>query len=558
MPTVPTIPGTTQVNTPDAGVKLDYGALNAPNRAKQVLAGAIGDVGEKLNQFSQKLQATVNYGIAADADRQMRQATADFQASRAGRNDPDNWAGEWKETASKTWEKINDTHAMGPALKRNLTQNYLDWQQSNGVEVNMLANKKRIGLAVDHATGLVDEAAKDGHVDAIASAYDPLVKLGAITPDHAKLLIQEGMQKSDRYAADRYIAANPVAGEKYLMETDAKGKYVNFQHMDDNTRVTVAFQAHRFAQMKMADVATGFFNQRQEFLNQEPGESVPDVNPSEVRQAVASGYMTPAAAKAYLKPPKPDFDPQAAADLKREIMNTDFSTDQGNLENFSFMAKIAGVAAGNKEAMSELQQTLKLKSDPKSELNSAPSKRFFAEATKAGPSMFLSPEITKAPGESYFSAIAAANSKLATAASAAAKYSADDQSDAAVASRDALKFARAAAAAANRTTPKHSHKELDNLGTPEERKAAESAYSDYLDQMTSFIKQKADSGKPATALEINDYSAELRKPYVMAAAAHAVTSPVISRPNVTEEEYKAMKPGETFYWNGQAKIKAKK
>lgn len=530
MPNVLTVPGSERVSTPSTGVKLDFGTLNEPNQARAGYAAEIGQAGQQLNEFGQKLQATVNYGIAADADRQMRQATADFQASRAGRNDPDNWDSEWKDMASKTWSNINDSHPIGPQLKRQLTQNYIDWQQSNAVEVNMMANKKRIGLAVDHTTMAVDEAAKDGHQDAIMAAYEPLVKLGAITPDHAKLLVHEGLAKADRYAADRYIAANPVAGEEHLMETDKDGKYVNFPHMDDNTRVTVAFQAHRFAQMKMAETATNFFTQRQEFLNQDPGEEIPDVNPADVRKAVADGYMTPAAAKSYLKPPKPTFDPKAASDLKREIMNTDFSTDQGNLENFSFMAKIAGVAAGNKEAMAELQQTLKLKSDPKSELNSAPSKRFFAEATKAGPSMFLSPELTKAPGESYFSAISAANAKLATASANTAKYTADDQSDAAVAAREEAKFAKAAADAAKRTTPKHSVKEIEALGTPEEKQAAESAYSDYLDQMTSFIKQKAQAGKPATALEINDYAAELRKPYVMAAAAHAVAAPVASKP----------------------------
>ena len=328
---VPTVPGSGQVRTPTADTKLDFRALNAPNEAAAGFGQTVQQVGSAVGDFAQKLQGAVNYGIAADADRQMRQASADFQASRAGRNDPDSWGTEWNETASKTWANISDQHAIGPSLKRQLTQNFNDWKQGNAIEVGMLVNKKKITLAVDHTAGLVDEAAKDGHPEAIQTAYEPLVKLGAITPDKAKLLTQEGLEKMDRYAADRYISQNPVQGEDYLMAKDKSGAYVNFPHMADDTRVTLAFQANRFAQMKRSEVAVNFFNQRQAFLTQDPGEAIPDVNPNEVRQAVAGGYMTPSAAKVYLKPPKGDFDPQAASDLKSEIMNTDFKTDQGNL-----------------------------------------------------------------------------------------------------------------------------------------------------------------------------------------------------------------------------------
>ncbi len=483
---------------------MDFNALNAPNQAKQELAGAIGQAGRQLGEFGQKLQATVNYGIASDADRQMRQATADFQASRAGRNDPDNWKSEWQETASKTWDNINNSHAISPQLKRQLTQNYLDWNQSNAVEVNMLANKKRINLAVDHTSLAVDEAAKDGHADAIVSAYDPLVKLGAITPDHAKLLVQEGLQKADRYAADRYISANPVQGEDHLMETDKNGKYVNFPHMDDNTRVTLAFQAQRFSQIKRAQVATDFFNQRQAFLSQDPGENVPDVNPKDVRQAVVDGYLSPAQAKAYLKPPKPEFDPQAAADLKTEIMGTDFASQQGNLKSYEFMAKIAGVSQGNKEAMADLQQTLKRKTDPKDSLNSPVGKDALAiidDSFKKGLYGHYEKTIPADPNDP--------DSKPKTVTDAKAY-------------------------AAARQIQQHN-----------------------LDAVDKFLHDNPDASREDTF----KFLSSLNEKPVAAKGAQIFGGqrtplfPKAQKPNVTEAEYKALKSGNSYWWNGEKKTK---
>lgn len=496
-----------QVNTPMTGVKADFSQLDAPNRARAALGGAIGEVGAQVGEFAQKLQATVNYGIAADADRQMRQATADFQASRAGRNDPDNWGEEWKKMSDQTWSNINDTHAVGPALKRQLTQNYKDWQQANAIEVNSMANQKRIGLAVDHTALAVDEAAKDGHADFIQGAYDPLVKLGAITPDHAKLLVQQGLEKADRYAADRFISANPVMGEAHLMETDPKGKYVNFPHMDDNTRVTLAFQANRFAQIKRAQVASGFFQQRQDFLSQDPGDGVTDVNPDEVRQAVKDGYLAPAQAKPYLKPPKADFDPKAAADLKGEIMGTDFSTDQGNLRAYEYMAQIAGVAAGNKDAMSDLQQTLKRKTDPKDSLNSPVGKDAL---------QIIDDSFKKGLYGQYEKTIPA---------------DANDPESKPKIVTDAKAYAAA------RQVQQHN-----------------------LDAVDKFLHENPTASREDTfkfLSSLNEKPVAAKGSQLFGGAPVAPLFPA-QKANVTQAEYDGLKPGQSYYWNGEMRTKKAK
>lgn len=128
MPSIPTVPGTTRVATPSPNLKLDAGPLNAPAQAAMNMGQAFGRVGQQVGEFGLKLQEAKNYGIAADADRQMRQEAADFQASRAGRDDEENWESEWNDRSDALWGRLNDTLPLSPVLKRQLSENYKNWK----------------------------------------------------------------------------------------------------------------------------------------------------------------------------------------------------------------------------------------------------------------------------------------------------------------------------------------------------------------------------------------------------------------------------------------------
>jgi hypothetical protein len=507
MPQIPTVPGSYRVNTPDAGVKMDFGTLNQPNVAAGNMGRAVGEVGREVGGFALQLQQAKNFGVAADADRQMRQAAADFQASRVGRTDEENWGNEWKEKSDQLWSGLQDTLPIGPDLKKQLTVNFKNWQSANAIEVQTIANRQRINRAVDRIGLDADEAAKDGGPEAaahISQVFDGAVHHQLMLPEVAEKMKRQYMGKVDRYAADRFIAANPIAGEEHLMETDAKGKYVNFPHLDDNTRVTLAFQAHRFAQMKMADTATGFFTQRQAFLNQDPGEGIPDVNPDDVRQAVASGYMTASAAKAYLKPPKPSFDPKAAAELKQEIMSTDFTTSQGKVAEFEYMAKIAGVAAGNTEAMQRLKETLNRKLDPKSSLNSPDGK----DAVE-----IINDSFKKGLYGEYEKTIPA-----------------DDKDP--------------------NAKPK-------TVTDPKAYASAREIQQRNLDAVDEFLHKHPDATREETFKFLSSLN---EKPVAQKGAQifGGQSSPVYpkpAKPNITKEEYDALKPGDSYNWNGKQQIK---
>src|ERR1035437_10141546 len=144
MANIPTFRGTAQVKTPSMGGKQTFGAFNEANEAKMQMADAVRQVGEQVSAFSQKLQAAKNYGIAADASRQMQAKWGEFVDARKGRDDEENWVKEWQDTATNLRSSVYDQHSPGPALKRQLDQNFKDWELTNTIETKTIANKKAI------------------------------------------------------------------------------------------------------------------------------------------------------------------------------------------------------------------------------------------------------------------------------------------------------------------------------------------------------------------------------------------------------------------------------
>lgn len=236
MAVIQTVPGSETVSTPPAGVKLNYDALNAPNRAKQDLAGAFSYASAKVDEFGQQIQAVKNFGIAADADRTMRQATADFQASRAGRTDEDQWGQEWKDKAAAVQDQILSNQGAGPDLRRTLSNNLKNWNQSNAIEVQTIARKQMINRSVERASLAADEAAKSGDEQGVLNALTPLVKIGAAYPEKVQAMVKNYTDKIDQYKADNFIENNPVKAVDWLREKDADGEYANVTRINPDQR----------------------------------------------------------------------------------------------------------------------------------------------------------------------------------------------------------------------------------------------------------------------------------------------------------------------------------
>ncbi len=254
---IATVPGSEFVNTPTSGVKRSFAALNAPNQAAGQFADAVGDVGAMVGDFAFKLQAAKNFGIAADADREMRQAAASFRESRRGRTDEENWGTEWQETAQATRDKIYDTHAVGPQLKKQLESSLKSWDQSNLIEVQTLARKQAINRAGERISTAADDAAKDGDEQTINHLFDGASKTGVYFPEEAEKMKKGYLNKIDQYAAQNYIDSFPVGAVEFLEAKDGNGKPVNLTRLDPGQRNRLVTEARQKMHAYQADNLDG-------------------------------------------------------------------------------------------------------------------------------------------------------------------------------------------------------------------------------------------------------------------------------------------------------------
>ena len=254
---IPTVPGSEMVSTPTTGVKLDVGALEAPLRAKMKLAqaqgglaSAIGEVGQVVGDFGAKLQQAKNFGIAADSDRQMRQAWEDFHSSLPGRTDEENWSKDWQAKAQAVKDSVYSQHKPAPDLKAQLDNNFANWQQSTAIEAKTVANKQTINRAVERADLSADAAAMAGDEVGIRNALEPLARLGAATPEKVNAMVAQKMNKRDEYAAKNYIMAHAGNAVDFITETEAGGtdenpKHSNFPLLTADQRNTLKVAAEQ-------------------------------------------------------------------------------------------------------------------------------------------------------------------------------------------------------------------------------------------------------------------------------------------------------------------------
>ncbi len=225
------------VHTPSASVKADVGALNVGFSAAQHLARGVEDIGTVIGEVGQQIQHAKNLGIMAEADTTMRQATADFHTSLQGNADEDHWEEQWKERAQSVREQIASKYQLGSDMKKQMNRALNTWSQTNQFEVRGLARKQQINRVSDRVTNNLDEVAKGGgderQVDAILSEG---LKAGIFMPEEAQHLKKQTLNKTDVYAANNYIDANPLGAVAFMTEKDLNGNYNNLTRLDPHQR----------------------------------------------------------------------------------------------------------------------------------------------------------------------------------------------------------------------------------------------------------------------------------------------------------------------------------
>jgi len=274
------------VSTPTSAVKLDVGALEAPLRAKMKLAqaqgglaAAIGEVGQVAGQFGQDMQKAKNLAIAADADRQMRQATADFQSSLVNRADEktgdkpldvsEKWGQEWQAKALAVRDKIYASHSIGPDLKAHLDQQIANWGQSNAIEVKTVARKEFVKRSIDSLHNASVGAAKDSDEKTIVNLWTQAANDKLIYPEQKKDYIDKYLNRSEEYKARTYIDNMPADSVDFLTAKNDKGDYENLTRLDPDQRDRLIGRAYTMRNKFYAD------NVEQAMAQLDPNSEVP-------------------------------------------------------------------------------------------------------------------------------------------------------------------------------------------------------------------------------------------------------------------------------------------
>jgi hypothetical protein len=502
------------IQTPTQGVKLDFNALNVTNQAKMQLAGEVGQIGRQLGEFSQKLQAAKNYGVALDADRQMRESFADFQLSRQGRTDEENWGQEWKEKAESVRSSVYDEHAVGPELKRQLQQNFNHWQSATGIEVKMLAQKQAINRATIRLADDIKVAAQQGDEEHGMVAISGAVAHGILFPEQGQRMKIAFGNQIDEYAAKNYMDSHPAHAVDFFEEKDKKGNYVNLARLNPDQRKRLITEANAMKHRYQSDNAVDYMKMVDAH---EQDHDVPLPSDAELNQAFKDDRINPVGLKEIKSRISGDARKEVrarAAELGTEVALFDPTDASAAKQAAELRTKIQGLDSsfnGKKQLLDYLDRQ-----ENKITKHETPVRtEFFRNAERDHTDGLFLPQkvITKNTWH-----IRGPNDVTRT-------------------PRDLTEAEK-----------KAWEKKFPRDVIDEER----AHYATYLTKMRAYF----DEHPTATDEMAEKYAQVLRRPYVMKAVDALISNQgKDAHPDVTKEEYEALDKGGVYWVGGKRKIK---
>lgn len=258
MANIPEDPGLGMVSSPQTAVKLDAGALTAPNRAAMQRADAVQGLSGQAFDIGQKMQEAKNTADLIDAQGKLARTRQTFIEQLQTKPDETKWGEDWQSTVKETQESILGKESkLAPDVKQRLALEIKDWGNTTGIDVRVMANKatnQRGALKIDNA---VDEFAKDGNYNAAAQSIDAGTKAGFWFPEEGDAKKNQVGQKIDFYAAKNYIDNHPVGAADYLNDKTPTGRYRNLTNLDPTQRDALITEARRKGNEAQADTLSG-------------------------------------------------------------------------------------------------------------------------------------------------------------------------------------------------------------------------------------------------------------------------------------------------------------
>lgn len=246
---IPTIPGSSRVQSPELGVQRSAGpelqAIEAQNQAIQTGLGVV-------QEYEQRKQKAEDMAAFNQASITTRQTTAAFRDSLHHNPNDKDWVANWQDVAQKTRDDIMADPTLRGTAKQRMALTLDQWQGDTTTEFTTAADvagsqrRKRTGLLA------ADVALKDGNEPAASAAVDSLVQTGDMWQEeaaHLKTTFRETIQKNQ---VETGIGANPMAT---LNDLEA-GKWPNLQPTTRTTLIRQAREQWHVQQMEAYQTVT--------------------------------------------------------------------------------------------------------------------------------------------------------------------------------------------------------------------------------------------------------------------------------------------------------------
>lgn len=276
-----------QADQPDAplypGATVSSDALMAPARGAQAIAGAVGELGDRMADLAQRLQAAKNAATQADAERQMQQSFADYQNKLATSNDEEKWVPDWQAQLNQTKQGIFSGTNLPPEVRRNLEQRFLDFQQKTEVSVQTQATARTIERQTTKLQNAAEYMWRAGDYERGAVFIDQAAKAGLMTPEAADALKMKGGEIVDMSNVQSLILKYPSSASDWITAKNKDGSWENFSHLTEQQRYEMVRRARVAASAERTATVQDFVERQQ------AGSLIPQ---DEIDRAVKANKLT--------------------------------------------------------------------------------------------------------------------------------------------------------------------------------------------------------------------------------------------------------------------------
>lgn len=408
-------------------------------------------------------------------------------------NDPSTFLPRWNDAATGFKDQMSsDSGVKSLSMSARLAYqtSMSKWQAMTTQQVGHLATEKALQNGVGDIKTGYELKLMTGDAKGAEDLVSRGMSTGLINPEEGKEMIfqipikTEYNQAVTMMSRDYTTGGGPIVLEKALKATNDDGSFKFYPHLQGQQRETLTFDAYRNARALQAQVAQKYAVQ---------GQSGEQIDPNEVQQDLRLGAITPAVAKALLKPEK-TYDATAYANILTTINKADLAHDTDHTKEAAIRAQINEAHTQlDAPSLERLNAVLKDALDPKSPHNAPVASDFFKDAERdraAGVFLPRAMETQKIPSGHWY-------------VSDKKEQVMGEKADAG--EGDVAHF--------RETAPKAI------------RDAESQHYAAYITKMREFFSSYAEAhhGSEPTDVQVNEYSQSLKRPYVMAAVAQVIT-----------------------------------